>query len=83
MPSPGTAQLLFSQRLNVASGDVAYATAVNPGRLFLGLYRVEASLAGMQRSAWFEVEDPYGPLGAPTPAPVRAARPRRWRPPAM
>jgi len=71
VPSAGTAQVLFSQRLSVASGDVAYAAAVNPGRLFLGLYRVEASLAGMQASAWFEVDDPYGPLGVPTPAPVQ------------
>ncbi len=74
VPSPGTAQVLLSQQVSVASGDVAYAAAVNPGRLFLGLYRVEASLAGMQRSAWFEVDDPYGPLGVPAPAPVRAAR---------
>jgi hypothetical protein len=72
-PPHGAAQVLFTQRVPVSSGDVAYAAAFNPGRLPLGLYRVGATLAGTKRSAWFVVDDPYGPLGLPTPAPARTA----------
>jgi hypothetical protein len=72
-PPHVAAQVLFSQRALVSSGDVAYAAALNPGRLPLGLYRVEATLAGLHRSAWFFVDDPYGPLGLPPPAPARPA----------
>jgi len=63
----GAAHVLFAQTVSVASGDVAYAAALNPGRMLLGLYRVDATLAGVHRSAWFVVDDPNGPLGAPTP----------------
>ncbi len=75
-PPHGTARVLFAQTVSVASGDVAYAAALNPGRMLLGVYRVDATLAGVHRSAWFIVDDPDGPLGAATPAagaPAQAA----------
>jgi hypothetical protein len=59
---------MFSQHLRVVSGDVIYAAALNPGRLRLGLYRIDATLAGAHQSAWFVVNDPIGALAAPASA---------------
>jgi hypothetical protein len=69
-PPNSTAHTLFSQHLRVVSGDVAYAAALNPGRMRLGLYRIDVALASAHQSAWFVVYDPDGALGGPASGPT-------------
>ena len=70
VPAEGDPVRLFSHKVEVEPGEVAYSTGISPGVLAGGVYRVEARMENDREVAGFVIEAPDGgdqPAGRAAP----------------